>query len=121
MQNLERQVFKKHDIKSIDQALKVLDNAAKESTKEIRSMVDQDYSQLKQIFGEDKANVKSAFGEMKTATAESLYNAKEQVVATTQQTAQRVDESVHENPWVYIGGAALVTAIAGFLLGRKKG
>ena len=34
--------------------------------------------------------------------------------------AGTVDESVHQNPWAYIGGAAAVGVLIGYILGRNK-
>jgi ElaB/YqjD/DUF883 family membrane-anchored ribosome-binding protein len=37
---------------------------------------------------------------------------------TVRQFASSIDESVHKNPWAYLGGTALGFLIIGHLLGR---
>lgn len=107
-------------MKSISHALKLLNDAAEESADEIRSMVRSDYRRLKNVLAEVKPEVHSALSEIGGAVSESIGEAKERVVATTRETAHKVDESVHEHPWAYIGGAAAMFALVGFLLGRRS-
>lgn len=106
-------------VKSLSHALEVLNGAADDSAEEIRRMINTDYNKLKNVLSEVKPNVRSAFGEVKEVTAETVSQAKDKVVTATKETAQKVDESVHKNPWIYLGGVATVSTLAGFLLGRK--
>lgn len=107
-------------VKSLNHALGVLNDAAEASGDEIRTMVNSDYRKLKRVLGDLKPEVRSAFGEMREAAAESLNNAGQRVVTTTKETAQKIDSSVHENPWVYLGGTAAAATLLGFLAGRRS-
>jgi LPXTG-motif cell wall-anchored protein len=33
--------------------------------------------------------------------------------------AKKVDESVHENPWLYIAGVGVFGLLSGYIIGRK--
>jgi ElaB/YqjD/DUF883 family membrane-anchored ribosome-binding protein len=105
-------------VKSIDHALKTLDEAAKDSTQEIRKMVLRDYARLKSILGDVRPEVGDALHEIGTASYESIQRAKENAVKSTKAVANSVDETVHASPWAFIGGAVGVGALLGFLIGR---
>lgn len=111
-------VFQKDKINSVNNALKVLNKAAEESADEIRGMVSKDYQHLKSVLADVKPEVRNAFQEMRSATTDSISKAREKVVATSRDTAHQVDESAHRNPWAFVGGAAAVSILVGFLFGR---
>ncbi|MFZ3229612.1 MAG: hypothetical protein WA160_05375 [Pseudobdellovibrio sp.] len=106
-------------IKSISHALSVLNDAADDSAQEIRNMVNTDYNKLKRVLNEVKPGVKVAFSEIKDVAADSMTQAKDKVVLTSKEAAQKVDDSVHQKPWVYLGGVAAASVLAGYLLGKK--
>ena len=51
---------------------------------------------------------------------EAILHARDVSKENIKKAASAVDEHVHDNPWPYIGGAALVAFAVGFMLGRKK-
>lgn len=79
---------------SINETLKMLDEAAGESSQEIKRMGEESLAYLSQ--------------------------AKDKVVETSKNAAKKIDQSARENPWYFVGGAAAVVGIAGFILGRKS-
>lgn len=97
--------------RSLSHALGVLNEAADDSAQEIRRMVNTDYYKLKSVLSEVKPSIKNAFGEIKEVATDSVIQTKE--------AAHKVDESVHQHPWMYLGGVALTSVLAGFLMGRK--
>lgn len=81
----------------ITEALKLLDEAAKEKKDELRELIAEKYENLKEATG----------------------RARELSIEKTKELASTVDESVHENPWYYIGGVAIGALLLGYILGRK--
>ena len=66
-------------------------------------------SHLAKDFTKDMPFLEERFGEFKNVIAKDFRRAKTKVVRT-----------VSEHPWYYISGAAVLTALTGFLLGRKS-
>jgi ElaB/YqjD/DUF883 family membrane-anchored ribosome-binding protein len=120
MENLRTYQEPEARTKSLSHALSILNDSADESAKEIRGMINSDYLKLKKVFSETRPDVKGAFGEIKEVAAHTLIQAKDKVVDTTKTAAVKVDHSVHESPWAYLGGVALVSALTGFVLGRRN-
>lgn len=61
-----------------------------------------------------------------TKRMQNLNEAKEAFLSTARRTRDRVastaktlDASVHANTWAYLGGVAAVSAVLGFVMGRK--
>lgn len=119
MEKMKRSDMETERVKSIDHALRTLNEAAKDSSQEIKSLINQDYRKLKAVLSEVKPEVRGALKELGEVSQESILRAKDQVVDTTKEAVKVVDESVHKNPWTYIGGAAAIGALACFLLRRK--
>ncbi|MCB0355559.1 MAG: DUF883 domain-containing protein [Bdellovibrionales bacterium] len=97
------------EIKSIEHALQTLNDAAKDSSREIKSMVDRDYRKLKSVLADVKPEVKHAFRELGDASQQQLSEVKE-----------TVDESVRKHPWLYVGGATAIAGLLGYVLGRRS-
>lgn len=91
-ENLPPKVDEK--MESIQQAVSVLNEAAHESTEEL----------------------KGALREFGRTSLVSAVKARDQIVESSKIAAENVNSSAHNYPWAFIGGAALV----GFLLGRKS-
>jgi ElaB/YqjD/DUF883 family membrane-anchored ribosome-binding protein len=56
---------------------------------------------------------------LKEEPAESLDELKAKVVDIAHDAAKLVDNEARKNPWHFVGFAALLAAIFGFLLGKK--
>ena len=106
-------------VKSLSHALEVLNDAAKDSSSEIKQMLNQDYRQLKGILSDVSPEMKSALGEIMDVSQESVVRAKNKAVETTRAAAEKVDGSAHKNPWYFIAGSAAAAGVLGFFLGRK--
>ncbi|MCB9027084.1 MAG: DUF883 family protein [Bdellovibrionaceae bacterium] len=109
MEKSKLRVGNQDEVKSIQSALQILNDAAKESSNEIKLMMDRDYNKLKGVLTDLKPEVKHAFKEFGEASQEQLKQAHE-----------TVKESVHEHPWIYIGGATVISGLLGYILGRKS-
>lgn len=99
----------------IEGALKLLDEAAKDTKEDISGLVREKYHNLErsiaQIEPKLRRNLRDVSDQATTAIEEGKKVARE--------TATSVDQSVHSSPWSYVGGAALAGVVVGFLLGRK--
>jgi len=120
LQRLEPAKLEPKQMKSIRHAIEVLNDAARESSSEIKKMINQDYKQLKGTLVEAGPEVRDAFREMREASRESMVHAKDKVVETGKEAASQVNKTAHQHPWYFIGASATVAGILGFFLGRKK-
>jgi ElaB/YqjD/DUF883 family membrane-anchored ribosome-binding protein len=107
-------------IKSIDEALKTLNESANESSDKILSMIESDYKDLKNILSETKPKAKRALHDLKSGSMETLQKASEEAKETAINIKEKADESVGRHPWYYIGSAAAVGGLLGYLWGRKS-
>jgi ElaB/YqjD/DUF883 family membrane-anchored ribosome-binding protein len=99
----------------IREALDLLRQAAKDKKDELRKTVTDHYGDLKDVLGSFSANI----SDKARAAMESVKQASEVGQEKAIEAAKRVDESVHDKPWHYIGGVALGALLLGYLLGKK--
>ena len=105
-----------HSNEKIAEALKLLNEAAQEKKSDMLGMLGDKYEALKQVIVDSEKTVGSAFMRGEKRAAEAAMHAKDFGI----KKAKEVDEHVHDNPWPYIGGAALVGILVGYILGRKN-
>jgi ElaB/YqjD/DUF883 family membrane-anchored ribosome-binding protein len=105
-----------HSNEKIAEALKLLNEAAQEKKSDVTSMITDKYESLKQAIVDSEKSVGHAFMRGEKRAVEAAMQAKDFGV----KKAKEVDEHVHENPWPYIGGAAVVGILVGYILGRKN-
>lgn len=102
------------------EALNLLEQAAKEKKFEIQSLVENKYATLKDVILEKERSIR---GQLQDISKRAITGVKE-VAQTGEEKATElakvVDESVHETPWPYIGGVAVVALLLGFVLGKKS-
>lgn len=95
--------------KRINEALELLNTVARDKKAELQAAMENKYTDL--------SSVVSAFtDQMKNRATETFEAGKQKVL----DVASDIDKSVHKNPWAYIGGAAAVALVFGFLLGRSR-
>lgn len=97
------------DDKRINEALELLNEVARDKKAELQSMVTNKYAELHSAIG-------GIAGKLQHNVAEGYHRSTEKV----KELASDVDESVHKNPWPYLGGTALGFLILGYFLGRSK-
>jgi len=95
---------------NVKEALNVLETAAASDVDGIKEIFSSEYKHLR------KALVTHA----PHAMWDKLKDAKDFSVDYTVEKAQTIDKSVHDNAWYYIGGAALVAGLIGFIVGRSN-
>jgi ElaB protein len=105
-----------HSNEKIAEALKLLNEAAQEKKSDVTGMISDKYEALKQAIVDSEKSMGHAFVRGEKRAVEAAMQAKEFGI----KKAKEVDEHVHDNPWPYIGGAALVGILVGYILGRKN-
>ena len=95
--------------KRITEALELLNEAAKDKKTELEHLISHKFGDLKSLVGGVAEKVQKE-------TADTYQRGKEKF----EDVLSEVDKSVHKNPWPYIGGAAAVALLFGFLLGRSR-
>jgi ElaB/YqjD/DUF883 family membrane-anchored ribosome-binding protein len=105
----EKSEDRKFDDKRIDEALQLLNDVAREKKAELRDMVSRKYTDLKSALG-------GAAEKMQDQAEKTYTEGKEKVI----ELASAVDDTVHKNPWPYLGGTALGFLVLGFIFGRSR-
>jgi len=104
----------------ITEALKLLEDAARDKKDELRNLMANKYAHLKDVAADTEHDIKESLAIAKKRTADALAKATDIGEKRAKEIAGEVDESVHENPWPYIGGVALASLLIGYILGRNK-
>ena len=101
-------------------ALKLLEEAAKQKKDELRAVMSDKYTNLRSLILEKEGSLMKSFTVAKDQAIEMTAHAKEAGVEKAREIAHDVDKNVHQNPWPYIGGSALVGVLLGYILGRNR-
>lgn len=104
---------RKQKIGNIRHALNILDEAAEESSQEIRKIIDKDYHDLVKTF----SNPENPGEEIVKNLSKNVNSA----VDTSKKVLKELDMNVHRSPWGYLGGTALSSMALGFLIGKYSG
>ncbi len=101
----------------LSEALKMLDDAAKSKKAEIQDLLSSKYKNIKETFtGFDSKDSVEALKKNATEKASRVAEISEDRV---KEIATEIDQNVHNNPWPYIGGAAICSLLLGYIMGRK--
>jgi ElaB/YqjD/DUF883 family membrane-anchored ribosome-binding protein len=104
----------------ISEALRLLEEAAKEKKDELRHLASEKYTHLKEALVDTEHAAAEALSAAQKRAVEALVHAKDVSEEKIKKAASAVDHQVHANPWPYIGGTAVVALLFGYILGRKK-
>ena len=104
----------------ISEALKLLEEAAKDKKTELQNILKGKYNYLKEALGEKEHDVVQTLAAAKKRAMEAAMYAKEVGGDKAKEIASEVDQQVRENPWPYIGGVAIGALLIGYILGRNK-
>ena len=104
----------------IAEALKLLEEAAREKKDEMRSLVTNKYMHLKDAFRDTEHHLAQSLSDAQKRAVEAMIHAKEVSTEKAKEVATCVDKDVHDRPWPYIGGAALTGLVLGLLIGHRK-
>jgi ElaB/YqjD/DUF883 family membrane-anchored ribosome-binding protein len=89
----------------INEALELLNEAAKEKKDELKGLMVNKYSHIREAMTTGVENAQ-----------EAIAQGKEKVM----EIAGDVDKRVHKDPWVYIAGTAAASLLLGYLMGSKR-
>lgn len=105
------------DRSRINEALDVLNDAARDNKERLSQLIEEQYADLKNIFG---ARVAESAESLRERSRRVLDESRRQI----RTKARDLDEHVRRNPWSYLGVAApaALTAglLVGYLMGRKR-
>ena len=104
----------------IEEALKLLEEAARQKKDELKAAMSDKYTHLKNVIVETEHSFIQSLAEAKAHAAEAAAHAKDVAVDKACEVARGVDKNVHQNPWAYIGGTAAIGLLLGYILGRNR-
>jgi len=93
----------------IDEALELLNEAARDKKDEFKDMLTDKYAHIKQAITVDTQKAKSLVKDVMVEGEEKI-----------KQVVVNVDERVRKDPWAYVAGTAAVALVLGFLMGSKR-
>jgi ElaB/YqjD/DUF883 family membrane-anchored ribosome-binding protein len=105
---------------NIAAALKLLEETAKQKKDELRTVMSDKYTNLRSLIMENDSSLMKSLSTAKDHALEAATRVKEAGVEKAREIARDVDKSVHENPWPYIAGSAVVGVLLGYILGRNR-
>lgn len=104
----------------IAEALKLLEQAARDKKDELRALAHDKYAHLKDALGEAQHTVADSLAAARKRTLEAAQQARTVGAEKAKQLASEVDTQVREHPWPVIGGVAVVALLIGYVMGRNK-
>ncbi len=102
--------------KKFEEALQLLNEAAREKKEEIQQLFGDKYTHIREAVQEAAAVQGDRLNRVRQAAGDALELGGERV----KQAASDLDENVKENPWAYIGGVAAGALLLGFILGASR-
>lgn len=106
-----------HRKDKIQEALELLNEAAKEKREEVFTMLDDKYEHLREVLSHAASNGQH----MAEGAKKQIYKTLQAEEKKLKQVASQWDRKVHKNPWVVIGGVALGSFVMGMIMSRKGG
>ena len=104
----------------ISEALKLLEDAAKQKKDELKSVMSDKYTHLRNAIVETEGSVVQSLSNAGKHAVEAATHAKDVSIEKAKEITQDVNKNVHSNPWPYIAGTAAVGLLLGYILGRNR-
>ncbi len=104
----------------IAEALKLLEDAAKQKKDELKAVMSDKYTHLKDLILENESSLMKSLTQTKDRTIEAVTEASEASIEKAREFAHDANKHVHRNPWPYVAGTAAVGLLLGFVLGRSR-
>lgn len=105
----------RQDTSKINEALSVLNEAARDKKEELQELLSGKYDDLKAVVSDVESEISNSAGRAAQRLEELKTSASERVM----ETVQRVDRKAHEKPWKTFGWIVAGSFVIGFLLGRR--
>jgi ElaB/YqjD/DUF883 family membrane-anchored ribosome-binding protein len=102
--------------RKIDEALQLLNEAARDKKDELRRLLGEKYLNIKDALTEVAMSNKDVLEDVKRMAADRIAEGREKV----EEVISDVDTKVRQNPWPYIGGAAAAALLVGYIMGSSK-
>ena len=102
--------------KKFEEALQLLNEAAREKKDEIQNLLGDKYSDIRKVIEQAANKQKQNLKRAQRVAEEWVEEGEEKL----RDVASEVDDRVHENPWPYIGGVAIGALLFGFILGSSS-
>lgn len=106
----------KQDAQKINEALSVLNEAARTGREELEELFSDKYNDLRSAVRDAEAQLSDSARQ----GAHRLGEMKDSAVERVKDTALQVDRKAHESPWKIFGSMVAGAFVVGFLLGRRK-
>ncbi|MCC5846843.1 MAG: hypothetical protein JJU29_02030 [Verrucomicrobia bacterium] len=104
---------------SINAAMKVLEEAAKDKRDEMQDIFSDKYGHLKTLFMENEKSLMKTLHKAKDNAVDVVTDFEKESVRRAREMGQDVDKSVHKFPWYYIGSSLFAGLTLGVALHRK--
>ncbi len=65
-------------------------------------------------------NIRKTLLNAKDQALEAVAHAKDVSIEKVREVSRDVDNNVHQNPWPYLAGTAVVGLLLGYVLGRNR-
>ena len=102
--------------RKINEALELLNEAAREKKDELRHLLSDKYSHIKETLTDMAVTNQEILDRVKR-NAELAYQEGEEKI---KEALEDIDQEVRKNPWPYIGGAAAAALLLGYILGSSR-
>lgn len=103
---------------NIAEALKLLEEAAELKNDELKNLMSDKYTHLREMLMESEKGLAQKLASVKDHTVAAASHAQEVGVEKAREISSDVNKSVHQNPWPFIGGTAVISLLLGYILGR---
>jgi Fe-S cluster assembly scaffold protein SufB len=104
------------DRDKINQALELLNEAARDKQQEVYEAIQNKYEDIKGVFETAAESGRSALDEIKKSAGTVIHSGEERV----RKTASNVSGKVHESPWWFMGAVAVAAFVTGYNLSHGK-
>lgn len=104
----------------VTEALKLLEEAAKQKKDELRTLMSDKYTHLRDAIMENESALVKSLTAAKDHALEAATRARDVSVEKAREVAHGVDRSVHRDPWAYLAATATVALLLGYILGRNR-
>ena len=105
---------------NIAEALKLLEEAAKQKKDELKNLLSDKYTNLRDMLVDAEGTLAKSMTDARKHAVAAATHAKDVSVEKACEIAHGVDKHVHQNPWPYLAGTAAVGVLLGFVLARSR-